>query len=583
MSDKKEISILELQLKPEIWQKDKINKKMENAARLYNDVRRYFLKQYNELTRTHSFKEKSDLINTLRDLTGNWTGDNNVQDFHKRRCEGYRLDKDENKDKKEKGLLAYGELKEEMLSDLEFLIKLRHLPISADIFLSELKAIRDKLTKSEKKEYTAQIKELYKERNSEYAQIGLTEFSVNAKVLEMGKYYYASLSSTVCSLSVAKPLWTAFEKLLYKNGDKVAFKRFEFSNSVASNNKSGIRFVEEDGKYYLLATNRRENTKPMKIRVSSPRNDYEKDMVSRKIKIARIIRRAEGTTEKSKYHYYLQLSVEGSPYIKKDENNNEIHVVGKDLVSMSIWRDTLYAVSDNKVKKFSLSNGGEAFELKRDSLNKRMEELRRKNNPDNFNEDGTIKKGIVVDGVKQRLTWHNSVEYRRLKMEKQDLERKHRVNRELLHRKIAYELLEMGSDFIFTKTSFKTNKPEWTGEEDKLSNSEYRKKKARRKSIIETAPYDLKQKINAKLSVYGIPEIKDVNIKDSLYWYRFDIDGQDQESLSKEYITILGKSCPFTAYRAFISRYYDEEKQQYNQKEIADNWDKFIENVINAL
>ena len=141
----------------------------------------------------------------------------------------------------------------------------------------------------------------------------------------------------------------------------------------------------------------------------------------------------------------------------------------------------------------------------------------------------------------------------------------------------------MGSDFIFTKTSFKTNKPEWTGEEDKLSNSEYRKKKARRKSIIETAPYDLKQKINAKLSVYGIPEIKDVDIKDSLYWYRFDIDGQDQESLSKEYITILGKSCPFTAYRAFISRYYDEEKQQYNQKEIADNWDKFIENVINVL
>lgn len=583
MKEKKQISILELPLKPEIWQADRLNKKMENAARLYNDARRHFLKQYEQLTRTRVFKEKSDLIYTLIDLTENWTGNNSIQNFHKERCKGYKLDKEENAEKKEKGLQAYKELKNQNLSDIEFIMKLRHIPISSDMFLTELENIRNGLTKEQKKDYTAQIKELYKERNSQYADIGLTEFSVNAKVLELGKYYFASISSNVCNLSVAKPLWAAFERLLYKNGDRVAFKRFEFSNSIASNNKSGIRFVEENGRYYLLITNRNEKAKPMKIIVSSPRNDYEKDMVSRKIKIARIVRRVEGTTEKSKYHYYLQLSVEGSPYIKKDANNNEIHKLGKDLVSMSIWRDTLYAVSDNKVKKFILTNGEEAFELKRDSLNRRMEELRRKNNPNNFNEDGTIKKGIIVAGVKQRLIWHNSVEYKKLKMEKQDLERKHRVNRELLHRKIAYELLEMGSDFIFTKTSFKTNKPEWTGDEDKLPNSEYRKKKARRKSITETAPYDLKQKINAKLSVYGIPDIKEIDIKDSLYWYRFDIDGQDQESLSNEYITILGKSCPFTAYRAFISRYYDEERQQYNQKEIADNWDKFIENVSNSL
>lgn len=576
--EKKTISILELPIYPEIWQADRINKKMENSARIYNQTRNYLLGQYRVLTNSRAYKETSNLIYTLNDLTRNWSGNDGIEEFHKRRCKGFALDKDENKDKKELGLSKYEALKKETLSDVEFLMQLRKIPISADLFLGELKAIRDTITKEQKKEYAAKIKELYAKRNQAYKDIGLTEFGVNAIVLENGKYYAASVPSNMVMLSVSKPLWSAFERLLYKNGNMVAYKRFEFSNSIATDGKSGMRLLKDEKGYYLLMSNRNAKAKEMKVRVGNPKTDFEKDMINRKIKVIRVIRRFE----KTKYHYYMQLSVEGSPYIKTNADGRFKHTVGNNLVSLSIWRNALYAVSDKEVRKFALSVGQEAYEYERDCLNRKMESLRRENNPENFNEDGTIKKGIVINGVKQRLEWNNSLQYKELKRKKQNLERVNRVKKELHHRDIAYSLLEMGSAFIFTKTSFKTNKPEFD-EDERLSNAEYRKKKERRKSIQEAAPYDLKQKLNSKLSTYGLPEIKEVDIKDDLYWYRFDTDSQDRDKLNGEYITLLGKTCPHTAYRAFISRYYDEETQKYNQKAIADNWDMFIDNVLESI
>lgn len=576
--EKKAISVLELPLYPEIWQADRINKKMENVARIYNQTRRYLLGQYRALTTRRDFKETSDLIYTLNDLTKNWSGDGGIKEFHEQRCKGYKLDKEENKEKKESGLAKYEELKNQELTAVEFISKLRKIPISSDIFLQELKEIRDSLTKEQKKEYSAKIKELYAERNQSYKDIGLTEFGIISIVLKNSKYYSASVPSRMATLSVSGPLWSAFERLLYKNGENVSYKRFEFSNSIATDGKTGIRLLKDEKGYYLLMSNRNAKAKEMRVRVGEPKTAFEKDMINRNIKIVRVVRRFE----KSKYHYYMQLSVEGTPYLKKNDDGSLKHEAGKDLVSLSIWRNELYAVSDKEVRKFALSEGQEAFELEKDRLNKKMEKLRRENNPDNFEEDGTIKKGIIVDGVKQRLVWKESVQYQELKKKKRNLERVHRVNRELLHRKISYSLLEMGSSFVFTKTSFKTNKPEFD-EDERLTNTEYRKKKARRKSIQESAPYDLKQKLNSKLSTYGLPEIKELDIKDDLYWYRFDTDSQDRDKLNGEYITLLGKTCPHTAYRAFISRYYDEETQRYDQKAIADNWDKFIDNVLNSI
>ena len=90
--EKKTISVLELPLYPEIWQADRINKKMENVARIYNQTRRYLLGQYRALTTRRDFKEASDLIYTLNDLTKNWSGDGGIKEFHEQRCKGYKLD-----------------------------------------------------------------------------------------------------------------------------------------------------------------------------------------------------------------------------------------------------------------------------------------------------------------------------------------------------------------------------------------------------------------------------------------------------------------------------------------------------------
>ena len=94
-----------------------------------------------------------------------------------------------------------------------------------------------------------------------------------------------------------------------------------------------------------------------------------------------------------------------------------------------------------------------------------------------------------------------------------------------------------------------------------------------------SAPYDLKQKINGKLQCFNLPAIIELQIPDSLYWYRFDTDSQDKNALNGEYITLLGRTVPHTAYRAFITRFYDPATKMYDKKQIVAHWDNFVDMI----
>ena len=98
--------------------------------------------------------------------------------------------------------------------------------------------------------------------------------------------------------------------------------------------------------------------------------------------------------------YYAQLVFAGEPY-------NYCHVQGKEKVLISVDVDTLELTASNSkqtVRDDLTRDHGISDKLS--DLDRLIENSRRVNNPQNYNEDGTIKQG--------RLKWNNTKTYYKL-------------------------------------------------------------------------------------------------------------------------------------------------------------------------
>lgn len=450
------------------------------------------------------------------------------------------------------------------------MIKTREWKALSSTIIDELKSSPTKKTEK--------LKAAYARKSDILRENGFTEFEFRGQAINFSKYYQKHISSTMASVGIGNPMWAAFEKLLYGNGNKVSFKKCDDPITLVSDNRSGIRFLQDnDGRYYVLCSNRNAKAKPVKLYVKGPNTTYDRKMLDSNIKLVRIIKKIE----KGHRKYYCQLTVDKSPYIKLDSEGNPKHPVGKGDVGIAIWREMLCAVSSQKILYINMAPDVELFSAERDLLSKELEHLRRVNNPENYNEDGTVKKGIIgEDGKRHRLYWKESNHYRKVKAELKELYRKHNVDKKLLQNKIVLELLSMGDTFHFADTSFLTMKPEWD-EENPLSNSEYKIKKQRRKSIQEYAPAMLLTKLDMKLSGLGLNPINRYTIPEKLYWFRHDSGLSDKRIFTGENITIGKTIINQTMYRAFLIRHFDEIGGCYNQKALMDEWEYFI-NLMGA-
>lgn len=501
-----EMSVLEMPLFPESWQKDKLKIKETAAKKIYNAMLSVNLKKYKEMCKTKAWRELQDIIR--EELGSSQTEEN-----------------EENGKKKKR------------------------------------KAKSDRL------------KEAYKKKNEMIREYGFSEFAFRSQAIKMSKHYSCHISTNMASISIGATQWVAFEKLLFGEGEDVHFKRRSDTMSFASDGKSGMILKAIDGKYCIVT---RAGSKKMYLQVMSPETEYEvqmmKDILVDKtlLRQIRILRKVE----KGKDNYYCQLTIAKKPFVKLDDYGYPIHQTGKGLVGIAVWRGKICAVSEKETYTAILSPDAEEFEAMKKELSAKLTQIRKVNNPDNYNEDGTIKKGITGPfGKRQRLTWNLPNSYRKTKKELAELYRVHGVNKDLTQRKIIYDILSMGDQFVFADMSFTNEKPEWD-EENPLPNAEYKKKKARRRSIQENAPYTFFQMFNQKLSIRNLGEIEKRKVPNELYWYRHDIGTSDQELMNDSLIQVAGKNIDQTLYRAFLIRFF--ENGTYDQNAICDAWEKFL-------
>jgi len=222
------------------------------------------------------------------------------------------------------------------------------------------------------------------------------------------------------------------EKLLYGTAKKVRFKGYNQINSVESkSNDTGIRWRNSKIEWNGLIL----------IPIFDIKDEVEKYGLEHKIKYCRIVRKII----KGKNHFYVQLILEGKPFIK------EKNKLGKGTVCFDFGPSTVAIVSENnenynaELKQFCSELKNKEKETA--SLQREIDRQRRQNNPKNYTENNKIKKG--------RLSWKKS---KRQIINENKLKELYRItssHRNSLQGKLVNETLRIGNNFKTEKVSRK--------------------------------------------------------------------------------------------------------------------------------
>lgn len=125
-----------------------------------------------------------------------------------------------------------------------------------------------------------------------------------------------------------------------------------------------------------------------------------------------------------------------------------------------------------------------------------MDRSQRVMNPNNYNEDGTIKKQ-----GSRKLTWNKSNHYIKYQKQLKELYRKQKDIRKYQHECLANYIISLG-DTIYVETMNFAGLAKRAKKTEKNSKGRFKRKKRFGKSIANRAPSMLLEIINRKLSYY---------------------------------------------------------------------------------
>jgi len=255
-------------------------------------------------------------------------------------------------------------------------------------------------------------------------------------------------------VSEANRAFKAVLKVAFGQAKRVRFKSKNQLKSVeGATNKTGIRY-KDDG--YVL-------WKGLKLKCIIDVNDkVVVHGLSHRVKFCRIIKRIfnfvfnfgvhQIENENGKTRFFVQLALEGNPLIK-EKNKPADNIVGLD-----IGPSTIAHVSDDsaiierfcdelKDKQKEIRRLQRKLDRQRSERSGEAKRLFRANNPQNYNPDGTIKKG--------KKTWRESTRYKKTRRKLAELQRKLAAHRKTLHGNIANRILKQGKHVKTEKLSYR--------------------------------------------------------------------------------------------------------------------------------
>lgn len=279
------------------------------------------------------------------------------------------------------------------------------------------------------------IKQIYKMQQNQ----GLSEFGLMEIARAYAKKYYKKDINSTLAQQLAKQVWSAMQKKIADpDNTELHYKRRGQLNSLTGcNNATGIRLLGDIDHMYVL-------WKPLIVPIKAS-SYYQKDALQNAIAYCKIKREKI----KGKWHYYLQVTMKGNVPTIYDKDGNDKRKLGKGKVGIYFQSDKVTVATANSCKTYKLTKI--AYDEKVKETQRKMDASRRATNPQNYNENGTIK--MPKEG--EQLHWYYSERYKKLRTLLYDYERKQSQIRLIEQEKLANEIIRLGNEFVYNDIDFK--------------------------------------------------------------------------------------------------------------------------------
>lgn len=266
--------------------------------------------------------------------------------------------------------------------------------------------------------------------------------------------------NSIFALTKAEDVWRGIETILYRDGEALRFKRrgnlpnirakqtnrgiivsvkdgdlmFKYGN-ISFSHKAGDRFVSDEISAitrYLEMPEVYDRFAVDALESNELYNTYRPCFVSLVCK-----------TIRGKLRVYIHITTEGIAFLKYNKDGALRHQYGSSIVGCDIGTQTIAYTSDSEVGLKNLAERGRSIENNERMeriLYQKMDRSRRAMNPENYNDDGTIRKGKKV--------WRFSKRYMVLKARHAEL---CRINAESRHFSINEDvnhLRSLGDCFV---------------------------------------------------------------------------------------------------------------------------------------
>ena len=421
--------------------------------------------------------------------------------------------------------------------------------------------------------------------SKELLDITFDDYGINGFVTKLGlkhinketSYTDIGINSAILA-KLSDNVWSAWNKVLYDyKAKRVSFKKYGELNSFGCGKKTnGSRKKRFSGmELYLermvvaikLNSRTGKNAKFITLPILHNPEHAEYEMWALKggydsVKVLTVVRRLV----RGQYKYYLQMSIEG-------EKPQKGRTLGKGNVGIDLGPTTVAVSGENVVSIDKLASKCDNIQEEITRLSRKIDRSRRANNPQNFNEDGTIKRGI-------KLVWNDSKRYKELRRELAELRRKQAAIRKQQHIECANTLLKEGDTFIVENNQISgwTTRVKETKVNEKTG--KIQKKKRFGKSVANHAPSMFVSILENKVKSLG-GEVVKVDTKNAASQYDFTDGSFTKHELKERNVTLSNGDTHqrdmLAAFNLQHLKYYETEKKQYDTEAMAADYERFCQ------
>lgn len=275
-------------------------------------------------------------------------------------------------------------------------------------------------------------RDLANQLNEMQKQYNVTWDHCRNAMIHIGKKYSID---AVFALTKAEDIWRGIEKCLYNNGKTIHFSKYgelpcirakQINRGISMSVKDNeLKFKLKGNVFGIQVKDRFQTDEVCAVLEYLSRSEIINDKAINKFLdkaycidtyrpcyatlVPKFIR--------GKYRVYLHLTIEGKAKPKYDRFGNPRHKFGKGIIGADIGTQTVAYTSNTEVGLKNLSERGNSIqtsERRERLLYRAMDRSRRATDPQNYNDDGTVKKG--------RKTWKYSNHYKKLKAKHSEIE-----------------------------------------------------------------------------------------------------------------------------------------------------------------